>query len=202
MIAHLRGAVADKSAGEVVIDAGGVGYRVFMSLLSSSRVPSLGEPCSLRIRTVVREDALDLYGFLTRAEEELFLLLHSVTGVGPKLALAVLSGMEAEQLLETLRKGDVARLTKIHGVGKKTAERLVLELRDKAKKLFPDTADTQTRAPGTSGAFQDLVSALLNLGYKEPQAEKAAEVAMATSGEGSPFETLFREAMKAVRSTS
>ncbi len=201
MIAHLKGAVAEKSVGEVIIDAGGVGYRVFVSLLSSARVPPPGEPCSLRIRTVVREDALDLYGFLTRAEEELFLLLHSVTGVGPKLALSVLSGMEADQLLETLRKGDVARLTKIHGVGKKTAERLVLELKDKAKKLFPDAPGAEARPRLFSSASQDLVSALLNLGYKEAQAEKAAELAIATSDAGSPFETLFREAMKAVRSS-
>ncbi len=201
MIASLRGIVLEKSASEAIVESHGVGYRVFVSALSSTRLPALGESTQLRIRTVVREDAFDLYGFLSRSEEDLFLLLNSVSGVGPKLALSVLSGIEAEALINALAKGEVSRLTKIHGVGKKTAERLVLELKDKAKKL---AFDSGTSAPSTgpsalSGA-SDLISALLNLGYKDAQAEKAAGQALSIVGASAPFEVAFREAMKAVRS--
>src|SRR5581483_4135750 len=135
VIASLKGVVAEKNLSDAVIDVNGVGYRVNLSLLTLSALPEAGQSVSLRIRTVVREDAFELFGFLTRTEEELFLLLTSVSHVGPKVAMNVLSGLEVEELVGAIAKGDVARLTKIHGVGRKTAERLVLELREKVKAI-------------------------------------------------------------------
>jgi Holliday junction DNA helicase RuvA len=200
MIAHLKGVVLERNLTDVVIDVNGVGYRVMVSLLGLSRLPETGQPVSLRIRTVVREDAFDLYGFATRAEEELFLLLTSVSHVGPKMAVAVLSGLEVEELTQAIAKGDVARLTKIHGVGKKTAERLVLELKDKMKLVsLPGDQKGKGAAP-KAAASSDLVSALVNLGYKEAQAEQAAQLASERAGVDAPFEALFREAMKSLRS--
>lgn len=201
MIGSLKGLVQEKSTTEVIVDVGGVGYRVGLSLLSLARLPEPGQPITLRIRTVVREDALDLYGFLSRAEEELFLLLTSVSHVGPKLALNVLSGLEVDELTLAIAKGDVARLTKIHGVGKKTAERLVLELKEKVKLLVLD--DTPSAGKGKSAkpasATSDLISALVNLGYKEAQAEQAAQLAEERAGPEASFELLFRESLKSLR---
>jgi Holliday junction DNA helicase RuvA len=196
VIASLKGAVAEKNLADAVIDVAGVGYRVHLSLISLSALPEVGQSVSLRIRTVVREDALDLFGFLTRTEEELFLMLTSVSHVGPKVAMGVLSGLEVEELVGAIAKGDVARLTKIHGVGRKTAERLVLELKEKVKTLSLE-APGEKRAPTEN---QDLVSALINLGYKPPQAEAAADTAAQRAGEGAAFELLFREALKVLRS--
>jgi Holliday junction DNA helicase RuvA len=199
MIASLEGVVAEKGLNDAVIDVNGVGYRVFVSLLAMLRLPDEGQKVRLRIRTVVREDALDLYGFLTRAEEELFLLLTSVSQVGPKLALNVMSGLDAEELAHAIAQGEVARLTKIHGVGKKTAERLVLELKDKVKRVEKSGAAQPTAAGGPRG---DLVSALVNLGYKPQQAEKAADAAAERVGPEAPFEALFREALRGIRAAS
>lgn len=203
MIAALAGVVAEKNLTDAIIDVHGVGYRVNLSLLSMAQLAEPGANASLRIRTVVREDAFDLYGFLTRAEEELFLLLTSVSHVGPKLAMSILSGLDADALVQVIGKGDVARLTKIHGVGKKTAERVVLELKDKVKTLSVEGAAPGKRpkgsapAPSTTG---DLVSALVNLGYREPQADLAARNATERLGEDAAFELLFREALKGLRS--
>ena len=201
MIAALKGLVLEKTVTEVIVDVSGVGYRVALSLLSLARVPELGQPVALRIRTVVREDALDLYGFLSRPEEELFLLLTSVSHVGPKLAIAVLSGLEVEELTGAIAKGDVARLTKIHGVGKKTAERLVLELKEKVKLLVLDGVPSSgAKKPiRPASATSDLISALVNLGYKEAQAEQAAQLAEERAGTGATFELLFRESLKSLR---
>ncbi len=201
MIAALKGLVLEKNLNDVVIDVNGVGYRVGLSLLTLARMPENGQPVSLRIRTVVREDAFDLYGFMSRAEEELFLLLTSVSHVGPKLAINVLSGLEVDELQAAIAKGDVARLTKIHGVGKKTAERLVLELKEKVKLL---AVDGQPSTPGKKPAkpastSSDLVSALVNLGYKEAQAQQAAQLAEERAGADAPFELLFRESLKSLR---
>lgn len=201
MIAFIKGVVLEKNLTEVIVDVSGVGYRVALSLLSLARLPEVGQPVSLRVRTVVREDALDLYGFLSRPEEELFLLLTSVSHVGPKLAINVLSGLEVEQLTEAIGKGDVARLTKIHGVGKKTAERLVLELKEKVKLLVVDGAPVngRSKAGKAPSALSDLISALVNLGYKEAQAEQAAQLAEERAGADAPFEALFRESLKSLR---
>jgi Holliday junction DNA helicase RuvA len=203
MIAALRGIVQEKSVDEAVIDVGGVGYRVNFSSLTLGRLPSEGQPVQVRVRTVVREDAFELFGFLSRAEEELFLLLNSVSHVGPRLALAVLSGMEVSELVAAIGRSEVARLTKIHGVGKKTAERLVLELKDKVKTLHLEQVAAQAR-PATPESSQqaDLISALINLGYKQPQAEKAAESASERLGAEAAFQALFREALKVLRASA
>jgi Holliday junction DNA helicase RuvA len=200
MIAFLKGLVLEKNLSDAVIDVNGVGYRVNLSLLALSRLPEAGQPVSLRIRTVVREDAFDLYGFLSRAEEELFLLLTSVSHVGPRLASSVLSGLEVDELTAAIAKGDVARLTKIHGVGRKTAERLVLELKDKMKLVAVEGRATKAGGAARTPAMSDLVSALVNLGYKEAQAETAAKLAGERAGADAAFELLFREAMKSLRS--
>jgi len=198
MIASLSGKVAEKSLNEAIIDVNGVGYRVFLSLRALARLPEEGQPTRLRIQTVVREDAFDLFGFMSRTEEEMFLMLSSVSHVGPRLAMMVLSGLEVEELVHSLARGEVARLTKIHGVGKKTAERLVLELKDKVKTLTIEAS----RAPVVSGARTDLVSALVNLGYKPAMAEKAADSVLEKFGEEATFEVAFKEALKGLRSAS
>jgi Holliday junction DNA helicase RuvA len=201
MIAALRGTVAEKSLEEAVIDVGGVGYRVAFSTLTMGKLPEEGQPVQVRVRTVVREDAFELFGFLTRGEEEMFLLLTSVSHVGPRLALTVLSGMEVPELVVAIAKEEVSRLTKIHGIGKKTAERLVLELKDKVKTLhLEQVATSASTPPPAAGPMADLVSALLNLGYKAPQAEKAAELAGERLGSEAAFQALFREALKVLRS--
>ncbi|MBN1203809.1 MAG: Holliday junction branch migration protein RuvA [Myxococcaceae bacterium] len=201
MIAALRGTLTEKNLEDAVIDVAGVGYRVAFSMLTLGKLPAEGQPVQVRVRTVVREDAFELFGFLTRAEEEMFLLLTSVSHVGPRLALTVLSGMEVSELAVALGKGEVARLTKIHGIGKKTAERLVLELKDKVKELHLEAvARGATAPPPAAGPMADLVSALLNLGYKAPQAEKAAELVGERLGPEAAFQTLFREALKVLRS--
>ena len=203
MIAALNGRVLEKSLGEAVIDVQGVGYRVAFSELALGRLPPEGEAVQVRVRTVVREDALDLFGFLTRSEEAMFLLLTSVSGVGPKLALNVLSGLEVPELAVALGGGEVGRVTKIKGVGKKTAERLVLELKEKVKELHLEAVAHAASSPAPAhGAKSDLVSALLNLGYKGAQAEKAAELASERLGPEAPFQQLFREALKSVRSSA
>jgi Holliday junction DNA helicase RuvA len=207
MIGSLRGEVAEKSGGEALIDVQGVGYRVSLSLVTLAQLPPLGETVRLRIRTVVREDAFDLFGFLSEREEALFLLLTSVSHVGPKMALAVLSGLEVDALTAALAAGDVARLTKIHGVGKKTAERLVLELREKAKALtrgpaLPSSSRVEAM-PGLAadGPHADLVSALVNLGYKELHAQDAAKRVAERLPEEAAFELQVREALRVLRSS-
>ncbi len=197
MIASLKGQLVEKNLSDAVVDVGGVGYRVFLSLLSLARLPEEGQRVELRIRTVVREDAFELFGFLSRPEEDMFLLLTSVSHVGPRLAMMVLSGLEVDELAASISRGEVARLTKIHGVGRKTAERLVLELKDKVKALSIE-AKGQGKAP-LPGPLSDLTSALVNLGYKPAQAEKAAEAAQSRAGNDAPFELLFREALKGLR---
>ncbi|MFY2564057.1 Holliday junction branch migration protein RuvA [Corallococcus terminator] len=200
MIARLRGVVLEKDAESAVIDVQGVGYLVNFSTLALGKLPPEGQAVDVRVRTVVREDAFDLFGFLTKAEEEVFLLLNGVSRVGPRMAMGVLSGLEVPELVAALSRGEVARLAKIHGVGKKTAERLVLELKDKMKNVHLEAVSRGTAPAAQSGGTQsDLVSALLNLGYKPPQAEKAAELATSRLGADASFQTLFREALKSLR---
>jgi Holliday junction DNA helicase RuvA len=165
-----------------------------------SRLPEEGQPVRVRVRTIVREDALELFGFLTRAEEDMFLLLTSVSQVGPKLAMNVLSGLEVESLASAIGRADVGKLTQIHGVGKKTAERLVLELKDKVKVVALGSKRGALAEP--AGPKSDLISALVNLGYKPVQAEKAAALAEERAGSDAPFEALFREALKGLRTSA
>jgi len=198
MIAALRGVLLEKNLNDAVLEVNGIGYRVNLSLLALSQLPEEGQPAKIRVRTVVREDAFELFGFLSRPEEDMFLLLTSVTHVGPRLALSVLSGLEVTELAKAISRGEVARLTQIHGVGRKTAERLVLELKDKVKAVLLGTRTEESPRLG-SGAKADLISALVNLGYKAPQAESAAELAAERVGAEAPFELLFREALKGLR---
>ena len=196
MIAALHGTVLEKSADEAIVEVAGVGYRVAFSVLTLARLPPAGEPVRVRVRTVVREDALELYGFLTPVEETMFTLLTSVSHVGPRLAMTVLSGLEVDELVVALERGEVARLTRIHGVGKKTAERLVLELKDKVK-VLPRAPSAPATGPRAAGARADLVSALANLGYRPAQAEAAAEAALDKLG-AAELEALLREALRAL----
>ena len=189
MIARLSGVLEDKAKDEVVVDVAGVGYRVFCSAQTLSRLPALGEPVSLRVRTLVREDALDLYGFVEQSEESMFMLLTSVPHIGPKLAIGILSGIATDELCAALRKGDAARLTCLQGIGKKTAERLILELKDKVAALPSKHAS----APVLS---VDVVSALINLGYKENKARAAVVLAIEHLGEEAGLEALLKEALR------
>ncbi|MCL2625273.1 MAG: Holliday junction branch migration protein RuvA [Cystobacterineae bacterium] len=200
MIARLSGVLEDKAKDEVVIDVAGVGYRVFCSAQTLSQLPALGEPARVRIRTLVREDAIDLYGFAEQAEEAMFMLLTSVSHIGPKLALGILSGIGIDELCAALRGGDSARLTQLHGVGKKTAERLVLELKDKVAAL--PAASTGMSMPSVSVAVPvptDLVSALVNLGYKENKARAAVLLAVDSLGEEAGLEALLKESLRHCR---
>ncbi len=197
MIASLSGIVESKEAEEAILDVGGVGYRVFISMRSMARLPLVGEKLKLRIRTIVREDALDLYGFTSYQEEKLFLLLTSVSHVGPKLAMMVLSGMEPTDLANAIASADIARITKIHGVGKKTAERIVVELKDKVSSLAGEASIPAEKIP--LAQKNDLVTALVNLGYKPVQAQKAAEQAEKTVGSQAGMDVLIREALRAAR---
>ena len=200
MIASLHGTLLERSEGEAVIEVGGVGYRVVFSALTLARLPALGELVRVRVRTVVREDAFELFGFLGPLEETMFILLTSVSHVGPRLAMTVLSGLEVDELVVALERSEVARLTRIHGVGRKTAERLVLELKEKVKTL-PRAVPSRAGEPRAEGPRADLVSALANLGYRPAQAEAAAEAALEKLG-GAELEALLREALRTLRTAS
>jgi Holliday junction DNA helicase RuvA len=193
MIAQLRGSLGDKRPNQVLVDVGGVGYLVHIPLSTFYALGDLHSNVTLLIHTQVREDAISLYGFLSAREKHLFELLISASGVGPVLALKILSGMSVEDLVPAVRSGDLARLTRIPGVGRKTAERMIVELRDKLAAMeIPDDA----RKPvATTGAVGDVVSALLNLGYDQHAAEQAVERA-GKAGASETFETLLRGALQ------
>lgn len=196
MIAHLRGRVLRKGPQEVVVDVGGVGYRVNIPVSTFYRVGEEGDELSLRIHTQVREDTLALFGFLTAAEQEVFERLIAVAGVGPKLAVGILSGIDVGDFVAALRSNDLARLTRIPGVGKKTAERLVLELKDKMPAILAGEPEAAAPPPPASPK-DDLLSALANLGYSRPEVERAVDRALAEGGAGR-FEDLLRRALQLV----
>lgn len=192
MIAQIRGRLLRKEPQEAVVDVAGVGYRIAIPLSTFYRLGEPGEDVTLLTHTHVREDTLALFGFLTAAEQALFERLIAVSGVGPKLAVSILSGIEAPDLVLALRSSDVARLTRIPGVGKKTAERLVLELKDKMQGL----AATEGPAPApASTAQEDLVSALVHLGYSRPEAERGVDRALEVDATGR-FEDLLRRTLR------
>jgi holliday junction DNA helicase RuvA len=171
VIAQISGTLAQKVPGEIVVDVVGVGYQIFIPLNVFYRLPEIGTPVTLQIHTHVRDDALQLFGFQDIAEKQIFLLLISVSGIGPKLAVNILSGIPAEELARALKVGDQARLVAIPGVGRKLAERMIVELKDKLATL--STAGVESPKPEIgSHVMQDAVSALVNLGYKRPEAEK------------------------------
>ena len=194
MIAHLRGKLLAKHPGQVVVDTGGVGYDVTISVPTFSDLPSVGSEVALHIHTHVREDQIALYGFLRSAEKQLFEKLITVSGIGPKLAITILSGMPTDEMVNAIRGNDIARLTRIPGIGKKTAERMVLELRDK---LPPAGAPEARVSPAISPTEEDVLSALVNLGYQRPVAEKAV-ASLGKNGSDRSFETMFREALAAL----
>jgi Holliday junction DNA helicase RuvA len=191
MIAHLRGKLLAKHPNQAIVETGGVGYDVTISVPTFSDLPAVGSEVALFVHTHVREDALALYGFLRSSEKLLFEKLITVSGIGPKLAITILSGMPADEMVGAIRGNDVARLTRIPGIGKKTAERMVLELRDKLPQAGPIAAPA---APPITAIEEDVLSALANLGYQRAAAEKALSVATKNTKGGS-FDALFREAL-------
>jgi holliday junction DNA helicase RuvA len=194
MIAHLRGVLLSKRPNQAVVETAGVGYEVNISVPTFSEMPASGSEVALHIHTHVREDALTLYGFLRITEKQLFEKLITVSGIGPKLAITILSGMPANEMAGAIRGNDVARLTRIPGIGKKTAERMVLELRDK----LPEVAGSSTPAvPALNAVEEDVLSALVNLGYQRAAAERALASA-ARNGQGGTFDVLFRQALAAL----
>jgi len=181
MIGSISGILDAKAPGEITVDVGGVGYQIFIPLSVFYRLPEPGEKVRLFIHTHLREDALHLFGFLEPEEKQVFLLLNSVSGIGPKLAVTILSGIPADDLARALKEGDQARLQSIPGVGKKLAERMVVELRDKAVAMRPPVASAA--ANGGSEVSRDAISALVNLGYRRADAEKAVrEIAQKQEG--------------------
>jgi Holliday junction DNA helicase RuvA len=196
MIGHLRGKLSDKRPNQVVVDVGGVGYEVFIPLSTFYALGELHQDVNLLIYTHVREDVLALYGFVSSREKQLFELLLSASGVGPVLALKILSGMSVEELLPAIRAGDLARLTTIPGVGRKTAERIVVELRDKMAAMEAPEARPAAQ-PGRTQIDADVISALTNLGYDQRLAEQAVEDARRSGAEAS-FEALLRATLQAL----
>lgn len=196
MIAHLRGRLFQKQPGTAIVEAGGVGYEVIISIPTYTALPAEGAEVSLYIHTQVREDILALYGFLDLKEKRLFERLITVTGVGPRLAVTILSGLSPERTVAAIRALDHATLTHIPGVGKKLAERLVVELKDKLE----DIAVAPVAAAAAGPAAEDVLSALTNLGYQRPAAQKAIEAAVEKDKSlGQDFDGLFRAALKLIR---
>lgn len=196
MIAHLRGKLIYKQPGQAIIDAGGVGYDVTISVPTFTALPVAGAEASLHIYTQVSEDQIALFGFQDREEKRLFERLITVSGVGPKLAIKMLSGLSPERTVQAIRGQDHAQLTRIPGVGKKLAERLVVELKDKLDDFAVAPAQPAARGP----AVDDVLSALVNLGYQRPAAEKAIENAIAKDKSlAADFDALFRGALKVIR---
>ncbi len=184
MIAQLRGNVVVKEPGEAILDVGGVGYRVFIPLSTYEKLPNTGEATQLFTTTHVREDAFHLYGFFTSAEKELFALLNNVNGIGAKLALSALSTMAPESLNTAIAREDVAQLSSVPGIGKKTAQRIIMELREKLPAMEPAAPAAARAAPGKihppppASLREEVISALVNLGYKRTEAERGVKAAL------------------------
>jgi Holliday junction DNA helicase RuvA len=195
MIAQLRGTLAEKNPNRLIVDIGGVGYDVLVPLSTFYALGDPGSQVSLRIHTHVREEALALYGFATALELELFERLISISGVGPKLALSVLSGIEPAELIKAIRLQDVARLTAIPGIGKKTAERIGLELKDRLPASLPGSGQAAVDAEPGAQLREDLLSALLNLGYQRAAAEKAIDTTLRGRTDNG-FEQALRDVLR------
>jgi Holliday junction DNA helicase RuvA len=195
VIAQLRGRILDRQPNRIVVDVNGVGYEVAVPLSTFYGLGDAGTEIALRIRTYVREDTLALYGFATRLEHELFDRLIGVSGIGPKVALAVLSGIEPKELVRAIQAGDLARLTAIPGVGKKTAERIVVDLKDRLPRLTDDGEAAASAGPGSPAIQDDLLSALVNLGYHRPLAEKAVASALKVVSDHN-FERTLKQALR------
>jgi holliday junction DNA helicase RuvA len=194
MIAHLRGKLLVKHPNQAIVETAGVGYDVTISVPTFSDLPAVGAEVALHIHTHVREDVIALYGFLRSSEKVLFEKLISVSGIGPKLAITILSGMAADKMVSAIRSNNIAQLTRVPGIGKKTAERMVLELRDKLPEAGPAITPS---LPAISAIEEDVLSALINLGYQRPAAEKALAIA-GKNGSSKSFDALFRDALAAL----
>lgn len=197
MIAHLSGPLLGKTTQSIIVDACGVGYEVFVPLSTYYALPEIGERVSLHMYTHVREDAFLLFGFRTRLEKEIFLMLISVAGIGPRLAVNILSGIGPEELLKAIARGDAVRLRSIPGVGKKIAERIALELKDRAMKSSGEAPGLGPAPPvaGDARVLEDALSALVNLGYAARPAKDAVERARSTLSDVT-LEALIREALR------
>jgi Holliday junction DNA helicase RuvA len=200
MIAQIRGRLIVKEPHRIVVDVHGVGYLLFIPLSTYYQLPEVPGEVALHTHTHVRDDAIQLFGFHTREEQALFELLQGVTGIGPRLATNILSGITADELVPALSGGDLARLRAVPGVGKKLAERLVVELRDKVATLRQSPqAAARTTAPVQDRALDDVVSALVNLGCNQKEAAKAAEAARQELGPTAEFERLIKTALRSLR---
>lgn len=201
MIAHLSGTLLSKQATSVIVDVGGVGYEVTIPLSTFYDLEDAGTMVQLRIYTHVREDTLQLFGFKTARERELFLKIISVTGIGPKLGITLLSGMSADEMIASIRTNNLARLTLIPGIGRKTAERLIMELREKVAELSSAQLEEELGARPEAGeptedtVRADALSALLNLGYQRSSAEKAIDGALSEGGDIT-VESILRRSLK------
>lgn len=195
MIAHINGKIAYKSIDSVVIDVNGIGYEVFIPLSTYYKLPDVNQTVALNVHTHLREDAIQLYGFLSLEEKEAFALLISVSGVGPRLARNILSGISVSDLVSAISSSDKGRLSAIPGIGSKSAERLILELRDKIKKISK-TGGTKEPEAESDLLTADVISALDNLGYKNAQSAEAVKKAKTLLPAGFVFEDLFKEALK------
>jgi holliday junction DNA helicase RuvA len=201
MIAHLSGTLLSKQANSVIVDVAGVGYEVTIPLSTFYDLEDTGAPVQLRIYTHVREDTLQLFGFKTARERELFLKIITVSGIGPKLGITLLSGMSADELIASIRTNNLARLTLIPGIGRKTAERLIMELREKVAELSSAQLEDELGAkpevtePTEDTVRSDSLSALLNLGYQRSAAEKAIDAALGEGGEVT-VESILRRSLK------
>ena len=194
MIAHLKGKLTHKSPVAIIIDVNGVGYQVFVPLSTFYALPELESEISLGIHTHMREEALKLFGFYTIDEKIIFEKLITINKVGPKLALTILSGMPPADILSTINSNDIIKLSTIPGIGRKTAERLILEMRDKLDGLSLDFVATKNPGP-EKGLFDDALSALVNLGYKKSQAELALKKVYAESAEDNSIENLIKDSL-------
>ena len=198
MIAHLRGTLLEKHPNLVIVDVQGVGYEITIPVSAFSSLPEKGQPVQLHVHTHVREDALALFGFISAADKALFEKLITVSGIGPKLAVTTLSGLTATDLVAAIRSGAIEQLVRIPGVGKKTAERMVLELRDKLELIgIPARAESASKT-AFSSIEEDVISALMNFGATRASAEAAVTKARSTS-DSNDFDPLFRRALKLVR---
>src|SRR5262245_43313302 len=197
MIASIRGTLIEKAPSRIIVDVGGVGYDVQVPLSTFYVLGDTGHDVSLRVHTHVREDVIALYGFASPLELDLFERLIAISGVGPKLALAVLSGIEPADLIKAVRLQDVARLTAIPGIGKKTAERIGLELKDRLPASLQAIGKAQIEATPGDQLRDDLLSALLNLGYQRPVAEKAIDKVLKQDANAG-FETLLRDVLRSL----
>ena len=197
MIASLTGRLAFKAPTYLILDVHGVGYEVYIPLSTYYGLPNLSESASLSVHTHVREDAIQLFGFLTSQEKDAFVLLTSVSGVGPKLALSVLSALPVSDLVSAIRSGDVEKLTTVPGIGNKSASRLVLELKDKVEKLHPGFALTSDLPrQGQDAIFDDALSALVNLGYRPQDAKDALKQVRKSNPESIVLKDMIRESLK------